>query len=265
MKKLFQRALLASGLLLYLTISVNAQPTKVQVGTAPPIVGTSISVVFPGTTTNGNLLVVFDGVGQFGCPGGCGGGPRTVSAPGAGWTRRITDTQTFDSIGVWYCTVGGAGCAAGTTYVFTVSEGSEFSSATGIEVSGADNASPFDNAAISTITKSASTSSLATVSVTPSVIGCLAVTGLVQDNNGTSDIATAGWTRTVSAVNGNGRSSAMAERDTLTSDTTTAITSTWTVGGGPTEALSALVLIKPGGGPPPSAPNTRQQMIVGSF
>lgn len=204
-----------------------ANSTKVD-----PSVTASIPLVLSGSPTTGNVLIAFINYGQFGTT-------RTVTPPAGTWTQFLSGTQTFDSIDVWWHLVFGGD---GTTWTFTLNDGSEFSSGEMYEISGCSTTSPFDNGAI---TKSSSTASLNTASLTPTVLSCLALTAMTQDSNSVgSTTVGAGFTIDKTAGGSSGRGGAIASRNSLTSDTTTAISTTWSIVVA-TEALSALVLVQP--------------------
>jgi hypothetical protein len=240
--------LLTCAFVVSVAATASAQPAVVQAASDPPAVGASITITFPGALTPGGVLAVCTNYGQF-------GGARTVAAPNGSWTRERTVTQTFNSIDLWWCPTS---TCTGTTHVFTVSEGSEFASGVGVEVSGVDTTDPFDGSASS---GSGSTSSLALSALTPTVIGTLPASCVTQDNSGAGGTSlSAGWTEVVDAVSAGGRGGVWSDNDTITT-----ITGTWTIGSGPTEAVSIHMLFQPGGAPPPAAAPKLPLLGVGGW
>jgi hypothetical protein len=205
-------------------------------GKVDPALTGSVVIPLDAAPSENDLLIAFINTGQF-------GSARTVSSPAAGFTQWGRSVQTNDAIDVW---TRFAPAGAGTSYTFGLSASDEFASGLMYAISGADLVNPINNSSASAFSKSASTSSLATASVTPTVVGCLAISGFTQDSNGAGTTNSgAGWTEDKTAASGSGRGGIIAHKDSLTSDTTTAISVTWTISSGATEALSVILLIQP--------------------
>jgi hypothetical protein len=215
-----------------------SDPAVVQSCKADPGVGASIAFTLSGSPTTGNILIAFINFGQFGVT-------RTVTPPDGSWVQVDTATQTFDSIDTWKRVVVGGD---GTGWTFTLNDAGEFCSGVMCEVSNQDATSPINQHGTS---KSSGTTSLATASVTPSVLNCLAISAQTQDNNSAAATTVgSGWTIIQTASSGSGRGGNLATKNVVTADTVTAISTTWTLTNS-TETLSAIVLVGPtssGGG-----------------
>lgn len=220
-------------------------PTIVQSAKVNPAVGGTIAFTLGGAPAAGNLLIAFCNFGLF-------GSARTISQ--ASFTRYVPgcDATTNDAMDTWSRVVQGGD---GTSWTFTISDASEFRSGEIYEVNGQDPLNPFNGA---TFVKSASSSSLNPTRI-PSVLNCLALSAVCQDNSGTPSQAISGWTTDQTAISGSNRTGACAHRDAPTGDTTTAVGTTWTIGAGPTECLSLVLLVQPPQPEPPGDPSWQVQ------
>lgn len=195
------------------------------------------------TPTVGNLLVAVLSYSQYATS-------RTVTPP-AGFTQAFTpvsgsaNSSDTDSIGVWFKTVE---AGDGTSYVFTINGASTDANSGGMyEIANADNTSPINNYATDVTTLGANFTTATTPSVVPSVIGCLPIAGITGDNRQTVyGSITSGWTTDIISE-GTYHPSYAAHKNTLTTDTTTGINTTFTVSGSQPDAGGAMftLLIAP--------------------
>jgi len=191
-------------------------------------ISTSGTIVYTTTPTQNNLLVV----------GLSYAGPKHPSAAPAGWTQ-IDDLENGTS--AWLTTYyHKVGASETNSYTFTTT-GGDFFSIVAYEITGQDGTSPINQHSIAT----GSSAGQVTPSVTPSVIGTLPL-AFIGYNDGTdiggSVTVSTGWT-----LDQNPQplyhSSASASKNSLTSDTSTAISTTFTWSGDTN--ISSTVLIAP--------------------
>ncbi len=133
----------------------------------------------------------------------------------------------------------------GTSWNLTVLSQADQNSGFLVEVSGQATISYINQLANSTSTSTPS--SLATGNVTPSVLNCLAIAAWVNDGSGGTDSATvsSGWTKD-QAAESSFQPAWLAHRNSLTSDTTTAINCTISsMNGGGADASTVIFLVAP--------------------
>lgn len=216
--------------------------------TPAPITGLAVVQSAPAPDTNpsgavsftlglapvpGNVLFAFCAYSQF-------AGANTITTP-SGWTKIDDWTQSFDSQATfWHVVQQGDGIS----WSFTVSVASDATSGVMYEVQQANTAAPVNqhNHALIASGGTATTGP----SATPSVIGCLALSAVTMDDQtlSVSSVST-GW-RNDQAATGHYHGSYGAHRISLTTDTTTAVSNTWTWGSsaaGP--GVSEIVLVAP--------------------
>jgi hypothetical protein len=134
----------------------------------------------------------------------------------------------------------------GTSWNLNVMSSADQNSGFLLEVSGQASTSFINKQGNSTA--AGTPSSLASASVTPSVLNCLAIAAFLNTGSGGTDAATfsAGWTKE-QAAESTFQPAWLASRNALTSDTTTAISTTISsMNGGGLDASSVILLIAPG-------------------
>lgn len=136
---------------------------------------TTIPLVLGSSPTAGNLMVAYVSYSQYSTT-------RTITPP-SGWTLLDTYTQTPESMNTYYRVVQPGD---GTTYTFTISVGNDYGSGVIYEITNENNITPFNG---HSATGSASSSSVSTATLTPSVSNTLALTGITTDNASVSGLA----------------------------------------------------------------------------
>jgi hypothetical protein len=214
-------------------------------------ISSSGTLVFGSTPTQGNLLLV--GIG-YAYP------KNPTSAPG-GWTLLDTGLiNTSARMSVYYHVVG---ASETNSYTFTTT-GGDFLSMVGIEVSGQHASTPINQHSVNS---ASNPTSITTSSVTPSVIGCLPIS-FYFTNDGTAATAlpatiSSGWT-----IDQNPQplyhAMAGGHKNSLTTDTTTAISTTWSFDGGSSssDSIADILLIAPSGGTVTATASTLLMMGV---
>lgn len=189
---------------------------------------TSFTFSFNGTPANGNLLVAFIGVYSSEAP---------LTAP-TGWTLLDSQANSTETLAV-YTKV--AGASESNSYTWTTNGGVADHFAAGIyEITGQDSVTPINGYAKA----SGNTDPTTTPSVTPTVLGTLALAGIGTDAGGrTGDSVGSGWTLDQSAQPSY-HGTDVAHRPSLTADTTTPISATFS-GIGTSVNASFTVLINP--------------------
>lgn len=184
----------------------------------------SLTMIFNSAPTQGDLLVA-GCQGGYNTPGGWSVIDSSVNAEGT--------FQTFDHV------VGGS---ESNSYTFTLSGGANYSACTASDVTGQSASVAIDS---HTITFTSGPSSITTSSATPSVIGDLPLSFLGTYIYLTPITCSSGWTVNYSTGTNNFYGgSADCSQNSLTSDTSTPIGNTFTMGGSSTQ-WAALVLIEP--------------------
>lgn len=205
----------------------KVQTTKVE----PTATGSSVPFVLSTQPSIGNLLVAFVGTSDY-------SEDRTPTAPDGTWTKFIDQANANVQLTVWWKVVQSGD---GTSYTFPISGTVEWYSGVLYEIDGADTATPIDQSAVNT-------GSQTTPTVTPTVIGTLALSVLETDDGSTGGITltgvSSGWTADQTA-RPSYHTTYAASRDALTTDTTTGIYNVFTLSGSPTTPVAATVLIKP--------------------
>lgn len=207
----------------------------VQATGQPPSGGSSSSVSFTldNTPVPGNLLVAFCAYNS---------GTATLTPP-AGWSPAVDNQSNGASSDALAVMTHVVQAGDGKPWSFTTG-GSPYTSGGLVEITGADTTAPVNQHAIANISGAFSNPS---PSLTPSVLGCLALSCWMFDSFETFSSVTGGWTQQVSSsyVTGNYIVSSTASRDALTGDITTAISCTFAVTGGTSPGVTAAVLITP--------------------
>lgn len=204
----------------------------------PASQGTTVVLTLGSTPTVGNILVAFTAYSQYGVG-------RTLTAPDGTWTKVDDASSSSDSLSVWWHPVVAGN---GTTYTFNITGTQEWRSGVIYELSGVDISAPINQHSIVT---GASSTSIATTAITPSVLSTQALTAATTDNGtqgGTPGTLTAtvstGWT-----INQNASPQYhplfAASMNALTSDTTTAITDTYTFSEASGGEVAAAILLAP--------------------
>lgn len=191
--------------------------------------GTAVAFTLGASPTPGNILLAFTGYSQF-------GGARTVGSAAGTWTKVDDATKNNDSLAVWWHLVVNGD---GTTWSFPITGGSEGVGGVLYEISGSDTVSPINQHSILGFTSATP----ASTGIVPSVLSCLALTGMTWDASTVCTGVSSGWTLDQSGSQAHHACGA-ASRNALTSDTSTSITDTMTLGGS-TDGVIAAVLINP--------------------
>jgi hypothetical protein len=231
--------ILAIILVLLVTGLLQAQAAlSVVQSTVYAVSSTSSSVSFTlaTTPTPGNILVAFT------CIVGSQN-PTAISAPDGTWTLINTyqDTGGYNLLNsYWHPVVSGNG----RTYTFPCSGGGAgTSSMSGVlyEITGASTTTPINQQATYTPGET-------TASVIPSVIGTLPIAAMCSQNGSTSGVSagsiSSGWTLDQYGIP-HVHSIFAGHRNSLTTDTTTSISATFTATNTASQALTIL-LIAPG-------------------
>lgn len=191
--------------------------------------GTQTNTVTLGSSpTAGNILIVFAMLLS---------GDNGMNAPDGTWTKLDHASSGVGSVlyAWWHPVTSGNG----TTYTFT--NGYNEQGAISIyEITGQDSITPINQHAITTYTFNPS--SVATPSVTPSVIGTLALSAAAANWGGTTATVSTGWGTALRSSDGDLFSSV---KNNLTTDTTTAISNTFTFTGASGYVESETILIAP--------------------
>lgn len=211
-------------------------PAPVQSAKTDPATGASVTITLAVAPTAGNLLKADINFSQFGTA-------RTITTP-TNWVKLDDAIETNVRHAVFVYVVLASDPAAWT---FTISEGTQPIGGQLYEISGAD------TSALASIqhgtTSSASTTSLAGPSLTPAVLNMLALCAVTEDTNQIASFSvSAGFTVDQTSGGASGRGGKSASRNTLTSDTTTAIQATWTTVSSADACIASMVLLGPSGG-----------------
>jgi len=207
---------------------------------ATSISGTAV-MIFDTTPTVGNQLLV--GMSYAGAK-------NPTSAP-VGWTNegelRVSTTAWLT---IWSHKVG---VAEANSYTFNTT-GSDYLSVVAMEISGQATTGWLNKISLRVQTN---TNSIAGTAVTPTVIGCLPVSFYAQNDGSLAAVAAsvpgAGWTMDANPKP-DYHGMAAGHANTLTSDTTTPINTTWRFSSGSeaTDGVVGILLIAP----PSATPST---------
>lgn len=163
----------------------------------------------------------------------------------SGWTLKQNYEPNQAGVAVFYRTVqSGDGTSWNLTPLSVADQNSGFM----LEISGMDSTTPFNQLANSTAT--GTPTSLASGSVTPSVVSTLAISAFVNDGSSGTDTATfsAGWQK-AGYANSTFQPAWLASKKILTLDTSTAVSNTISsMNGGGANASSVIFLIAPPSG-----------------
>lgn len=205
---------------------------KVQSNKIDPVTGSSIALALSGSPVAGNSLLAFCNFSEFGAS-------RTITTP-ANWTKLEDVTKDFVRHAVfWHLVVGGDG----TSWPFTISEGTQPCGGEILEVSGADTVAPTQHG-----NAFGSGASLVGPSLTPGVLSMLVVAAFTKDNNQIGSVTVdAAFTIDQTSGGPNGRGGVIALKNALTADLVTAVGATWTQGSGADSCIASMVLIAPPG------------------
>jgi hypothetical protein len=217
----------------------------VQTGGGEAATGTSVTLTFGSTPTNGSYLL-------------CGltteGTGRTLTPP-SGWTLLHESNNAAIKTHVYYKLAGGS---ESTTYNWPISGAADYAACNGVELSGVDTATPID---VSNTATPANSTDVAGPTLTPTVLSTQAVAFMSCVRNQAPTV-TAGWTVTNYGNPWSGNSGAT--RNTLTSDTTTGISVTFSSGSTISDVIIWSALIKaPTGGANGTAIGARY--IIGNW
>ena len=204
----------------------------------------NIVLTLSDTPAPGNLLLAF-----------CAWNNTQTNTAPSGWTNIFSiHNSANDALGAWYRVVQSGD---GASYTFTLS--GDYGSGELYEVTGASTTSPVNGYA--TATDSSSLTSRTTPSVVPNVLGCLPFA--VEGSDGSADqlaSVSSGWGPVISRLpTYHGSSSAY--QCSLTTDTSTGITCTFTYTAAAGNGVDATVLIAPSGAAPPPA----SRLLMASF
>ena len=203
----------------------------------PGSTGNSIPFVLGSTPTPGNILIAFTSFSQY-------GGSRTCSPPSGAWTSITSVTEVNDSITAWWYLVQSGD---GKDWTFNISGSNEWQSGVIYEIAGADPNNPIDKEATQ---QYSGAGSFLSASVTPSIIGDLALYGLTTDGGYTTPppTITSGWTVDQFADPNGGagyHTTAGAHQNALTTDTSTPISTTYHFDGFASNGASIILLVAP--------------------
>jgi len=206
-------------------------------GFAPSGAQSTIVLTLNTAPTPGNILVAFTAYSLY------ANGGRTLTAPDGTWTQIDNLTLANDALTTWWHPV--VAGAVGTAYTWTINgTPSDWESGTIYEIAGANFTTPINQHAI---TSSASTSSPATPTVTPTILGTLPLSGITTDAGSNAGISvssqSANWTLDQSAVPQ--YHAAFSSHYSLTTDYVTAISNTFNLNTPSTGGVQAIILIAP--------------------
>ncbi len=197
----------------------------------PAVTGTSVPFTLSLQPAVGDLLVAFVGNSDYSLD-------RTTSAPDGTWTKIQDQTNGTAQLTVWWKIVQGGD---GTGYTFPISGTVEWQSGVLYEIQGENSVTPINQSSSNTGTQTSPT-------VTPSVIGTLALSSMETDDGSAGGLTlssvSGGWTEDQTA-RPQYHATYAASRNALTTDTSTGISNTWTLSGSATSPDAATVLINP--------------------
>ena len=211
---------------------------------------TGVVFTLSGTPATNDVLLVFVSLQE----------PGYSVAPPAGWSTYVDQqgdngSPSYVQLTVWCHVVTGGD---GTTYTFPITGGSAFASGAMYQISGANATTPVNGHAIKNDYGNAT--SILSPSVTPLVTGTLAISALatVYGTAGSVTVSTVtyGWTLDQSAIPAYNAAFA-ASRNTLTADTSTPISVTYTLSNGGYAAVASTVLMAPA-----AASGRRRVMVI---
>jgi len=189
----------------------------------------TIPLVFVNNPANGSLLLAW-------CQCSCYNATRTITPP-AGFNEQHNMISTNVRCYLFYKI---ANTSESNSFTFTISDAGDVGSGGIYEIVGANTVGPFDQ---SNITNAATTPSL-----TPSVLGTLAMAFYGEDNGNTAGSnctgVTSGFTKDMEETP-TYHIIVTASRNNLTSDTVTAVNCTFTMDVTPSTPVSALALVRP--------------------
>jgi len=228
-------------------------PTIVQSAEFAPSGAQNTIVLTLGSAPKpGNILVAFTAYSLY------GDGSRTVSAPDGTWTQIDNASLSNDALTTWWHPVSSG--AVGKVYTFTISGSfADWESGTIYEIAGVNISAPINQHGIIV---SASSSSVTTPTVTPTVLGTLPLAGITTDSGSNAGISVSsqsvGWTLDQSATPQ--YHSTFSSHHSLTTDTVSALSNTFnlntTSGGG----VQAIILLTPS--QVADVPNIEQVYVV---
>ncbi|MBN2422332.1 DUF2341 domain-containing protein, partial [Candidatus Woesearchaeota archaeon] len=219
---------------------IDPSPSTVQTTTATADTGTQLAFTFGSQPSVGNLLVAFLGTSDY-------LEDREPSAPDGTWTQIEIQENGNAELTVWWKIVQSGD---GTSYTFTISGSAERGSGILYEIQDVDSADPIHKS-------DSAQGSTTTPSLTPDVLGTLALATLATDDTESVSSVSSGWTLDESVLP-TYHGTYSASRDDPTNDTTTAISNTFTMGGTVNNPSTALVLIQGITNTAPSAPTNIQ-------
>lgn len=189
---------------------------------------TSLTVTLPAAPVTGRLLLVFMGLAAT---------STTPTTPSGTWAHVGGTSSAHARMDVWTHTVVSGD---GTSYSFTSPVASDRISLVMYEVAGANATTPVNQ---SSLVSAGSSASITTPALTPSAVGTLGLSAVVTNSPPSSTAVSSGWAIDQNALPLS-HATATATRTALTSDTSTAISSTFTFSSAQ-ETIAANVLIGP--------------------
>lgn len=191
----------------------------------------SLTFVFSVTPTIDNLLLLFLNTSDYSTN-------REPSAPDASWTKIQTQQNSSNQLTVWW-KIYQSGDS--NSFTFTISGTAEKCSGVMYEITGADSTNPIHASSIRTNTNG---TSMVSPSLTPSIIGTMVFAGMATNDTETCSAVSSGWTLDAT-IKPSYHATYGAHRNSLTSDTVTAISNTFTTSAVTDMPCTAIVFIAP--------------------
>lgn len=228
------------AIVFFVLFSVNSLAAGITVvqkkAYAPSAVGSSIPFSLTSTPTPGNIIIACTSYSQY-------TQSRTISSPSGTWTQVDNQTNSNDSMAIWWHEVVSGDT---TNYTFTISGGTEWQSGIIYEFSGVGTANPINQHGM---TNSTSSNPITTPSETPSVLSTFplacADTDAAGAQNQTLNSNSSGWSADVTASPSSGYHGTWSSTHAVTIDTTTAMSNAFNFSVN-TNAVAGIVLLSPG-------------------
>lgn len=192
---------------------------------------TSLTFAFTTAPAIGNLLLLFLNTSDYSVN-------REPSAPDASWTRIQTQQNSSNQLTVWWKIYQSGNS---NSFTFTISGTAEKCSGVMYEITGVDSTNPIHNSSIRTNTNS---TSMPSPSLTPSILGTMVFAGMATNDTETCSSVSSGWTLDAT-VKPSYHATYSAHRNAVTSDTTTAISNTFTTSAKTDMPCTSIVFINP--------------------
>ena len=230
-------------LTLALALPACAAPTIVQ-SNAVNAAANSIACSVTSTPASGNLLLAVIGYNA---------GADPFNAPDGTWTQILESNTSHVAVKMFWRTATGS---SGSSFTFTGS-GADAVGCVLYEIAGQASVAVINGSA----TNQESSYSPSSGAVTPSVVGCLAIAAISNNNAEPAGGVSSGWTLDHYTSNGSYHDLQTAVRTAPTSDTSTPISTAFGESS-PVESAQAIVLIAPGSAPPPATPASNALFYV---